>query len=394
MGQDCATTTSPSDSPPRPSSTRTSPGTRIRTTTRKAAERWLMAAALAGTLAAFSPTITAQAQTALGGGLFGRSSGRDLVDQPHHDFGVVPRGARMSHAFTIVNPLSVPLTIERLDASCGCTLGRPERTTIPPGERTRIVTSFDTARFVGSKEARLTVVLSDPQGRIKELSLKLSAVIRPDLTLSPGQLDFGRVDPERVTERTLTLARVQGPNDFAPTRMISACRFLEAELAELQRRPGLTRYTLTARLKPGAPAGAFREEIRILTNDPDAPGVTIPVVGEVPEILVVSPRHLALGRLEPEHAVETRVLIKGPTPFRVTGIDGLGDGVECVNPPWEGSAAARPVQVLILRVTPPRSLTNQDAPTSGDWNRVLVLHTDLPTTPLLELPMSASLAQP
>ena len=359
---------------------------------------WLLTAVLAATVGEWLVPLTfhAQAQTMLGGGLFGRSSARDLVEQPHHDFGVVPRGARMTHAFNVANPLSVPLTIERLEASCGCTLVRPEQTTIPPGESSRIIASFDTAKFVGPKQVRLTVTLSDPQGRLKELSLKLSAVIRPDLTLSPGQLDFGRVDPERVIERTLTLARVQGPDDFAPTRMISACRFLDAELTELQRRPGLTRYLLTARLKPGGPAGPFREEIRILTNDPDAPSVTIPVVGEVPEVLVASPRHLALGRLEPGRVVETRVLIRGPAPFRVTGIDGLGDGVECVDPPWEGSAAARPVQFLTLRFTPPVPPSDRHPFPSppGDWHRVLVVRTDLPAAPSLDLPISATLAHP
>ena len=94
-----------------------------------------------------------------------------LFPESSHDFGMVPRGAKVKHDFLLVNRLSEPITIVNLRPSCGCTSGQALSSTVAPGQSTVIEAEMDTRNFVGPKATVLFVTLVTAGGREAEARL-------------------------------------------------------------------------------------------------------------------------------------------------------------------------------------------------------------------------------
>ena len=78
--------------------------------------------------------------------------------------------------------------------------------------------------------------------------------------------------------------------------MISASRVLSAQLVESRRdSKGAVSYTLTVGIKPDAPAGQVRDEIRLLSNDRETPSIPIMVTATVRGELTAAPSVLTMG---------------------------------------------------------------------------------------------------
>src|SRR3982751_6691207 len=83
-----------------------------------------------------------------------------LFAESGHDFGPVPRGAKVRHAFVLTNRLPEPITIRDVRASCGCTTSKAGATSVAPGGSTTVEAEMDTRNFVGRKATTLTVTLA------------------------------------------------------------------------------------------------------------------------------------------------------------------------------------------------------------------------------------------
>src|SRR5207249_1984399 len=142
--------------------------------------------------------------------------------------------------------------------------------------------------FVGKKATVLFVTLATADGKESEVRLALSSTILSDIVLNPGTIDFGTVTRGQSAQRVLTIDRIGLPG-WKAERMISASRVLDALLEETKRNGSDVGYRLTVSLKPEAPAGTVRDEIRILTNDPETPSIPILVTGQVRGELSASP---------------------------------------------------------------------------------------------------------
>ena len=91
-----------------------------------------------------------------------------LFRETGHDFGPVPRGAKLRHPFVLTNRLAEPITILDIRASCGCTTGRAGASTVAPGQTAVVEAEMDTRNFVGPKATALFVDAHDrlrPAGR-------------------------------------------------------------------------------------------------------------------------------------------------------------------------------------------------------------------------------------
>jgi hypothetical protein len=87
-------------------------------------------------------------------------------------------------------------------------------------------------------------------------------------------------------------------------------------------------YRLSVSLKPDAPLGAFKHNVYLKTNDPASPLVPVLVEANVQSSLSVSPATLSLGTFKTATELTRRVLVKGGKAFKVTGVEGLGNGIE------------------------------------------------------------------
>jgi hypothetical protein len=239
-----------------------------------------------------------------------------LFHESGHDFGPVPRGAKVRHSFLLTNRLAEAITILDLRASCGCTTGRASTSTIDPGQTAVIEAEMDTRNFVGPKTTALFVSLVTASGRQAEVRLGVTSTILSDIVLNPGSIDFGTVVKGQAPQQVLTIDRV-GDLGWKAERMISASRVLDASLRETARSASGVGYMLTVSLKPDAPAGPVRDEIRILTNDPQSPSIPVLVTAQVRGDLSASPSVLALGTVARGGDGQGRVLIRASRPFSI-----------------------------------------------------------------------------
>ena len=131
-----------------------------------------------------------------------------LFPENRHDFGPVPRGAKVKHDFLLVNRLSEPVTIVGLRPSCGCTSGRASASVVGPGQTAVIEAQMDTRNFVGPKSTILYVTLMTASGREAETGLGVNAQILADIVLNPGAIDFGAVLRGQSPSQELTIDRI------------------------------------------------------------------------------------------------------------------------------------------------------------------------------------------
>jgi hypothetical protein len=295
-----------------------------------------------------------------------------LFAEKAHDFGPVPRGGKVRHEFVLTNRLNEALTITDVRASCGCTSGRAKSNTVAPGQSAVIEAEMDTRNFVGPKATTLFVTLVSASGRQAEARLGVSSTILSDIVMNPGTIDFGTLSRGQTPNQVLTIDRIGAPN-WRVERMVSSSRVLNATLTETARKGSSVSYTLNVSLKPETPPGVVRDEIRLLSNDPETRTIPILVTALVRGELTAKPSLLALGNVTSAGETQGRFLVMGSKPFTIRSIEGTGDGFR-VGPI---DAQPRPVHVITFTYRP------EEGTSRGDIRHVFRVLTDLPgETPL------------
>jgi hypothetical protein len=297
-----------------------------------------------------------------------------LFAEKAHDFGPVPRGGKYRHQFLLTNRLSESLTILNVRASCGCTTGRAVVSQLAPGQATMIEAEIDTRNFVGPKTTALFVSLVAAGGQEAEARLGISVNILSDIVLNPGAIDFGTVAHGQTPTQGLTIDRIGGAN-WKVERMVSSSRVLSGQLVESARTDSSVQYTLTLALKPEAPIGLVRDEIRLITNDSETPTVTIPVTAMIRGDLVATPSVLPLGRVVSAGGAQGRFLVRASKPFSIVAIEGNGDGFSVV----PGDPNKSTAHLLVVAYRP------EEGKSRGDLRHVFRVMTDLPGEPALEV---------
>jgi hypothetical protein len=290
-----------------------------------------------------------------------------LFVEKGHDFGPVPRGGKVRHDFVLTNRLNEPITIANVRASCGCTSGKANLSLVQPGQTALVEAEMDTRNFVGPKATTLFVSVITASGREAEVGLGVSSTILSDIVLNPGTVDFGTVARGQTHAQVLTVDRV-GSGSWRVERMVSTSRVLDATLTETVRNGTSVGYSLSVSLKPDAPAGVVRDEIRLLTNDPETASIPILVTAQVRGDLTAKPGLVPLGNVTSAGGAQGRFLVMSSKPFAILAVDGSGDGFRVG--PLEKDR--KPVHVVTFAYRP------EEGETRGDLRHVFRVATDLP----------------
>ncbi|GAC1339401.1 MAG: DUF1573 domain-containing protein [Isosphaeraceae bacterium] len=301
-----------------------------------------------------------------------------LFSERGHDFGTVPRGVVVNHPFVITNRLNEILTILEVHASCGCTKGRVSATTIPPGGTAVVEAQMDTRNFVNRKATTLFVSLATASGRQAEVRLAVVSTILSDIVLNPGSVDFGLTVRGNAPSATVTIDRL-GSSGWKIERMISNSKVLDfktTKLVETYRSNDRVGYAVQMSLRADAPIGPFRDEIRLITNDPLTASIPINVGGQVLGGLSVSPNVLSLGQVAGDGLVQGRFLVRGAKPFAILQVAGAGDGFEIapIDPKMK-----KTIHLITVSYRPKANSAK------GDIRRVFHASTDVSSEPPLEL---------
>jgi hypothetical protein len=267
-----------------------------------------------------------------------------------YDFGTVARGSQIRHAFPLVNRTNSEIRILNWETKCGCTNVRVGAKVIPPGTQTTIEATIDTTKFLGYKPSGLTLVFERPD--FVRVDLNLSCFIRGDIVMNPGQIDFGIVRrSDKMPSASLTLTYAGGRSDWEITRMKTQSAKVKAELRELNRTAdGQVSFSLTAALQPGVPNGYFKDEITLLTNDPQGPTIPVSVSANIQSAVAVTPSIINFGGVRPGEAVSKTVMVRSSQPFSITRLSASEDGLQTV----DGSPKPSPLHQVKLTLKAPR----------------------------------------
>lgn len=274
-----------------------------------------------------------------------------MFEKQNIDFGVVARASDASFRLKITNLYKEPVHIAHVRTTCGCSAGRPSTDTLQSREVGYVEVTMDTLKFTRRKDSNLIVVFDAPL--YQEVRIPITAYIRTDVVLAPGSANFGAVDQGMETARKVLISYA-GRDDWKIKEVRSKNEHIVASVTETSRSgaagSGRATYDLNVILKPTAPAGALREQIILVTDDPNSPLVPILVEARVEADITVTPEVVSLGMLTPGQDKTVNVVIRGKKPFEIVKIEAdSASGSFKARVPED----ARPVHVLPLTITTP-----------------------------------------
>ncbi|MBY0451153.1 MAG: DUF1573 domain-containing protein [Cyanobacteria bacterium] len=86
--------------------------------------------------------------------------------------GKVPTDSQVNTEVFLYNLGGHPLIIKEVSASCGCTVAKPDKTYIEPGDLARLSITLDTSIKLGHVEKTVTIVSNDPVRPVVTVQLK------------------------------------------------------------------------------------------------------------------------------------------------------------------------------------------------------------------------------
>lgn len=243
---------------------------------------------------------------------------RKMFDATEHDFGMVARGSKTVHHFTITNIYEEDVHIAAVRSSCGCTTPTVTQRTLKTYETSEILADFNTRSFLGDKSATITVTFDKPF--YAEVQLRVKGYIRSDVVLHPPAVELGSVDRGTPVERRIAI-EYAGRNDWEILDIRSPCPYLDTELIERKRGNGQVGYDLVVRLQEDAPVGYIKGQMLLVTNDRRASTVPLDVEGQVKSEITVSPSSLFMGVVQPGQKVTKQLVVRSAKPFRIVSVD-------------------------------------------------------------------------
>ncbi len=235
---------------------------------------------------------------------------------------------------------------------------------LPPGESATLDIVMDGRQFSGPKSTKIYVSVGPKY--ISTATLSVTANARQDVVFNPGEVDFGNVARGQTPMRNIDV-EYSGTLDWKVTEIVkSAAAPFDLKVEELPRIPEQASrrgYRLFATLKPDAAPGPFKQEIILKTNDAASSVLTFNIIGAIQATLAVSPPNLAVSGLRVGESQTKKIVLRADRPFRVTGIDGLGDGVTADVPERQDTT-----MILSVTIQPARA---------GELRRQLTIRTDM-----------------
>jgi hypothetical protein len=285
------------------------------------------------------------------------------------DFGTVPRGTQLYHRFRIKNIYQVPLQISAT-VGCTCLSVNPATQVLQSLQEGYIDVFMDASKFKGQRTSKVNITVGPDF--ISSTSLQLSAFSRADIVLNPGQMTFGVVTSGGVGSSQTLDIEYAGELNWQITGLAKNEAPVDLTVNELYRKPGQVGYRVTATIRADAPPGSFKHELFFQSNDPASPLVPVLVEGIVQAVqggLSAVPDTLDMGRLKIGESSTKLVLVRATKPFRITGLEGAGNGVSA-----EIRQEPNKVQVVKVRYQPPQP---------EDLHRQLRIKTDLRPEPVV-----------
>jgi len=217
-----------------------------------------------------------------------------VVENPEHNFGTVPQGKLVEHAFIIRNDGNTDLEINRVVAACGCTATVLDDRSVKPGGETRINVGFDTSGFTGEKLKTVRLYTNDGDQGAAILSVR--GVVEPELSVLPARIVFGNITASELEEGVSRELRVQIKEGSSVRVSSFNTHSPYISVEELDSDNGDKRYNVS--LSADIPMGELRERIVLSIQGGDRSSVNVPVFASVQGNISLSATTVSFGIIE------------------------------------------------------------------------------------------------
>jgi hypothetical protein len=109
----------------------------------------------------------------------GKAAKIEFVEKGVHDFGEITEGDTIEHLYTFVNKGEMPLVINNITASCGCTTPEWPRDPIAPGEEGAVKVRFNSRGKVGQQRKTVTVY-ANTQPAMTDIAFQVLVAPKPE----------------------------------------------------------------------------------------------------------------------------------------------------------------------------------------------------------------------
>ncbi len=196
------------------------------------------------------------------------------------DFGKVAQHRFVSHDFIIYNTGTSPLKIKNVKSSCGCTVAKPAKNEIAPGESAKISVTFNTDSRTGNQRKHIYIYSNDPAN--PEFRLSITARIvkdksllndSPKIQLSTNRYNFGVVKEGEKLKLKVKVKNA-GKKPLHIKEVQSSCGCTAALLSSKVLKPDETGI-LNITFDTAKRVGKISRTVSLLSDDPENPMETI-----------------------------------------------------------------------------------------------------------------------
>lgn len=213
----------------------------------------------------------------------------NLFTEKVKDFGPTPRGPVVTHYFRFTNTTNQTIQLGQPRVSCGCVSASVSQFTVAPGQSAAVIAQMNTTRAGPANVTKaVTVYVPFLSPSATEVSLRVQAVIRDDLILSPDTINLGTVRKGQAATGQTKVTLTTDPN-WQITEVTSSGAFVKAEAKQESRQGGMVTYTVTATCDKDCPAGFWIADLTLKTSNPGVATVRVPVIVTVQNPTTISP---------------------------------------------------------------------------------------------------------
>lgn len=200
------------------------------------------------------------------------------------DFGHVKQGDNLEVEFLFKNEGKSPLSIDKVETSCGCTAALVSDKKVEPGRQGRIKVSFATAGYGGRVTKHVFVTSNDPaQSRVQlAVTADVETPPQPKFELSPYTADLGLLLEGEPIEVEVVL-RNKGELELVVECDHKGAEFTSAgrALSFPARIAAGREKKVSLRLKLPGRVGVLREYVLFRSNDPTRQGMSFGLSGYI-----------------------------------------------------------------------------------------------------------------
>ena len=283
-----------------------------------------------------------------------------------HDFGTVPHGTLCTQKFTITNIYDVPIQVTDIRVECGCLKAYPPNKVLRPNEQAEFAVTMNAGVFKGLNSKKMYVTFGP--NFVSEAVMRFVATSREDVSLTPGEVDFGIISQGSQPSKTVVLKYNGRQRDWKLGPVVSAGAAFDVEIKEASRGALLgVEYYIVVNLKSDAPPGSLNDVISIKTNDPAVPVVNVNVRAAILAPVRASPDKLEFKDVKVGEAVTFKVIVKPSASCTLTALPEDSDGFSL-----ETSATAANLHIVTVKFEPKKP---------GVYRKEFAIQSNLPGNP-------------